>query len=71
MDRNFAQVEDVKAKVRDLGSHAILSTDLQSLNAYKAGREKRKKDAAALTTLQEEMKDIKEMLHLLLNRESK
>ena len=69
--RNFAQVEDVAHKVRDMDSGAILSTDLASLESYKAGRLSRQQAASDINTLKTEMSEIKAMLHMLLEKESK
>lgn len=44
--------------VRDERSNAILNTDVQSLNKYKAEKAFRKK----VETLSKEVKDLKEML---------
>tara|TARA_Y100000034_G_C6892643_1_gene410959 strand:- start:448 stop:663 length:216 start_codon:yes stop_codon:yes gene_type:complete len=68
IEKKYAEVEGSTSKVRDLTTNAILTTDLKSLQAYKAGREQRKQQAEDINMLKEEMSEIKAMLQKLLNK---
>ena len=70
----FAQVEGHNSLVRDMSSHAIISTDDAGYNAYKSRRELEKKRQATIEKqvqeiecLKNDMLEIKQMLSQLLS----
>lgn len=62
----FAKVEGHESLVRDMSSHAILSTDDQAYEAYKRNRDTVKRQAKELNQLKSDVAEIKEMLSMLL-----
>lgn len=70
----FAQVEGHNSLVRDMSSHAIISTDDAGYNAYKSRREMEKKRQAVIDnqireieSLKNDMLEIKHMLSQILS----
>lgn len=70
---NFAKVEGHTSLIRDMSSHAILSTDDADFEAYKSRRDAQRKQKQMLDqqnkeiqSLKSDMEDIKAMLVLLL-----
>lgn len=70
---SVAKVKGHESLVRDMSSHAILNTDDDAYEAYRRGRENLKKQseiiqnqAKEITTLKNEMQEIKEMLSTLI-----
>lgn len=62
----FAKVEGHESLMRDMSSHAILSTNDDEYNAYKRSRDAVKRQSKEIQELKSEMQDIKEMLKALL-----
>lgn len=70
----FAQVEGHNSLVRDMSSHAIISTDDAGYNAYKSRREMEKKRQSVIDnqireieSLKNDMLEIKHMLSQILS----
>ena len=70
----FAQVEGHSSLVRDMSSHAIISTDDAAYNAYKSRREMEKKRQTVIDnqireieSLKNDMLEIKNMLSQILS----
>lgn len=67
----YIKVKDEENLVRDSSSHAILNTDLSTLNAY---RQRKQKDATLDKIIQEhesmksEMREIKNLLIQLVGK---
>ena len=75
MNENLVKVEDTPF-VRDIHSKAILNTDIVGLQNYYVQRDLYKKEQAEkiqasnrLTQLEEDMFEIKTMLHQLVSKE--
>jgi hypothetical protein len=62
----FSKVEGHESLVRDMSSHAILSTDDHAYEAYKRSRDTIKRQAQELKELKADVTEIKEMLSMLL-----
>lgn len=62
----FSKVEGHESLVRDMSSHAILSTDDQAYEAYRRSRDTIKRQAQELKELKADVTEIKEMLSMLL-----
>lgn len=69
----FAKVEGHESLVRDMSSHAIISTSDEEFNSYKRSRENALRQRALITkqaeeinNLKSEMQEIKQMLSTLI-----
>ena len=62
----FAKVEGHESLVRDMSSHAILSTDDAEYEAYKRSRDVVKRQAQELKELKSDVAELKQMLGILL-----
>lgn len=62
----FAKVEGHESLVRDMSSHAILSTDDEAYEAYKRSRDIVKRQAQELKELKSDVAEMKQMLSILL-----
>lgn len=62
----FAKVEGHESLMRDMSSHAILSTNDDEYQSYKRSRDAAKRQSKEIQELKTEMQDIKEMLRALL-----
>lgn len=54
--------------VKDQYSSALLNTDLNKLQAHRVLKESKKLDHERITKLENEVKDIKNLLHQILNK---
>lgn len=62
----FAKVEGHESLMRDMSSHAILSTNEEEYQAYRRSRDVVKRQSKEIEQLRSDMQDIKEMLSALL-----
>jgi hypothetical protein len=62
----FAKVEGHESLMRDMSSHAILSTNENEYQAYRRSRDAIKRQSQEIQELKSDMQDIKEMLQALL-----
>ena len=62
------KVKDNENLVKDTTTHAVLNTDLSSLESYKAHRNKQRQKDAEITRLKEDVKEIKDILQLLVEK---
>lgn len=63
------KIVDNEDLIRDKNSTAVLNTDLDALQSYRARRAALKSGSARLDKLEKDMDEIKSMLKLLVNRE--
>ena len=54
--------------VKDTDTQAVLNTDLSSLEAYRAHRNKQRQQDEEVKTIREELDEIKAVLHLLVEK---
>jgi hypothetical protein len=70
-DERFAKVKENSSLIRDTGNHALLSNNLDALNAYKQ-KKKRSSQIETLGTeinnLKSDMVDIKAMLNQIIQK---
>ena len=62
------KVKDHEHLVKDTKTHAVLNTDLSSLEAYRAHRNKQRQKDDEIETLKEDVKEIKDILQLLVEK---
>lgn len=62
----FKKVEGHESLVRDMSSHAILSTDDEAYEAYKRSRDVIKRQSQELKEVKADIAEIKELLGMLL-----
>jgi hypothetical protein len=61
-------IEDDETLVRDVKTNAVLNTDLTSLQAYRAQRNKLRQKDEEVKSLREEIDEIKSILQLLVEK---
>jgi hypothetical protein len=73
--RNLVEIEDNNELLRDVSSHAIVASSNKKILDYKAKKIAAEQQAAILrknqeeiTSLKNDMREIKEMINLLLKR---
>ena len=62
------KVKDHENLVKDTETKAVLNTDLTSLEAYRAHRNKQIQKDNEIETLKEDVKEIKDILQLLVEK---
>jgi len=62
------KVKDHENLVKDTQTKAVLNTDLTSLQAYRAHRNKQRKKDGEIERLKEDVKEIKDILQLLVEK---
>ena len=62
------KVQDHEHLVKDTKTHAVLNTDLTSLEAYRAQRNKQRQKDDEIVRLKEDVKEIKDILQLLVEK---
>lgn len=62
------KVKDHENLVKDTETKAVLNTDLTSLEAYRAHRNKQRQKDNEIETLKEDVKEIKDILQLLVEK---
>jgi hypothetical protein len=62
------KVKDHENLVKDTETKAVLNTDLTSLQAYRAHRNKQRQKDNEIETLKEDVKEIKDILQLLVEK---
>ena len=62
------KVKDHENLVKDTETKAVLNTDLTSLEAYRAHRNKQRQKDDEIETLKEDVKEIKDILQLLVEK---
>ena len=62
------KVKDHENLVKDTETKAVLNTDLTSLEAYRAHRNKQRQKDNEIETLKEDVKEIKNILQLLVEK---
>jgi hypothetical protein len=62
------KVQDHEHLVKDTKTHAVLNTDLTSLEAYRAQRNKQRQKDDEIMRLKEDVKEIKDILQLLVEK---
>lgn len=65
----FAKIVDNENLVRDMETNAVLNTDMNALEKYKARREVQRQKAEEFETLKQDVSDIKQLLQQLVNRD--
>jgi hypothetical protein len=60
------KIQDNEDLIRDVGSNAILNSNMSSLEKYKARRNKEREMNDDVQTLKNDMKEIKELLQQLI-----
>jgi hypothetical protein len=67
MNKNYIPVKD-KKMVRDVTNKALLSTDLEGLQAYKMRRQKSEDHDNRINNMEDKMKSIETMLKQILEK---
>lgn len=62
------KVKDHENLVKDTETKAVLNTDLTSLEAYQAHRNKQRQKDGEIERLKEDVKEIKDILQLLVEK---
>ena len=62
------KVKDHENLVKDTVTKAVLNTDLTSLQAYRAHRNKQRQKDGEIERLKEDVKEIKDILQLLVEK---
>ena len=62
------KVKDHENLVKDTETKAVLNTDLTSLQAYRAHRNKQRQKDGEIERLKEDVKEIKDILQLLVEK---
>lgn len=62
------KVENHENLVKDTETKAVLNTDLTSLEAYRAHRQKQRQKDNEVKTIRQELDEIKAVLHLLVEK---
>lgn len=62
------KVENHEELVRDTETQAVLNTDLSSLEAYRARRDKERQKDEEVKTLKQEIDEIKQVLNLIVEK---
>ena len=62
------KVQDHENLVKDTVTKAVLNTDLTSLEAYRAHRNKQRQKDDEIVRLKEDVKEIKDILQLLVEK---
>jgi hypothetical protein len=62
------KVQDHENLVKDTETKAVLNTDLTSLQAYRAQRDKQRQKDAEISRLRQEMNEMKDILNLLVEK---
>ena len=62
------KVQDHENLVKDTVTKAVLNTDLTSLEAYRAHRNKQRQKDGEIERLKEDVKEIKDILQLLVEK---
>ena len=62
------KVKDHEHLVKDTETKAVLNTDLTSLEAYRVHRNKQRQKDNEIETLKEDVKEIKDILQLLVEK---
>jgi hypothetical protein len=62
------KVENHEELVRDTTNKAVLNTDLSSLEAYRARRDKERQKDEEVKTLKQEIDEIKQVLNLIVEK---
>ena len=62
------KVQDHEHLVKDTVTKAVLNTDLTSLQAYRAQRDKQRQKDAEISRLQQEMNEMRDILNLLVEK---
>jgi archaellum component FlaC len=62
------KVKDNENFVKDTETKAVLNTDLTSLEAYRAHRNKQRQKDNEIERLKEDVKEIKDILQLLVEK---
>lgn len=62
------KVKDHENLVKDTETKAVLNTDLTSLEAYRAHRNKQRQKDNEIERLKEDVKEIKDILQLLVEK---
>lgn len=62
------KIKDHDELVRDVKTQAVLNTDLASLEAYRAQRDKIRRKDDEIKTIREELDEIKDILQLLVEK---
>lgn len=62
------KVQDHENLVKDTETKAVLNTDLTSLQAYRAHRNKQRQKDGEIERLKEDVKEIKDILQLLVEK---
>lgn len=62
------KVQDHENLVKDTVTKAVLNTDLTSLQAYRAQRDKQRQKDREIEHLKEDVREIKDILQLLVEK---
>jgi hypothetical protein len=60
------KIKDEEELIRDVKTHAVLNSNMSSLEKYKARRNKEREMNDDVQTLKNDMKEIKELLQQLI-----
>jgi hypothetical protein len=60
------KIKDEEELIRDVKTHAVLNSNMSSLEKYKARRDKEREMNDDVQTLKNDMKEIKELLQQLI-----
>lgn len=66
---NTVKIEDKKLE-RDLKSKAVLSTNMNALEAYKMARKKRQEEISDINNMKKDIDELKEMIKKLLGKQN-
>jgi hypothetical protein len=66
---NTVKIEDKKLE-RDLKSKAVLSTNMNALEAYKMARKKRQEEISDINNMKRDIDELKEMIKKLLGKQN-
>ncbi len=66
---NTVKIDDKKLE-RDLNSKAVLSTNMNALEAYKMARKKRQEEISDINNMKRDIGELKQMIKTLLGKQN-
>lgn len=66
---NTVKIDDKKLE-RDMNSKAVLSTNMNALEAYKMARKKRQEEISDINNMKKDIDELKEMIKKLLGKQN-
>ena len=66
---NTVKIDDKKLE-RDMNSKAVLSTNMNALEAYKMARKKRQEEISDINNMKRDIDELKEMIKKLLGKQN-